>query len=198
MPRKKIKGFSQPMTSMDYFFSDITEQRSPVKAAHRRVTMETALRQNNSTTLILVKSGTGTIYVNSDEYELRRGVLMAISDYQAYKFKPQPGQTLEYVECQFDYMTYLFFMANPYFHFTSPGLGPCAVYAVLEGENLETAKRLSDYLVISHSKGKHGERETLQIMELFGLLIKYSDAEGSYPVPLPDKYDSDDSGAPLE
>ena len=139
MPRKKNRGFTQPMTSMDYFFDDGKEQSSPIKAVPRSATMETALRQNDSTTLIFVKSGRGSISVNADEYELFRGVLMAISDYQTYKIKPLPGETLEYVECQFDYMLYLFFMANPYFHFTSPGLGPCAVYAVVKGRRLETA-----------------------------------------------------------
>ena len=183
MPRKKNRGFTQPMTSMDYFFDDGKEQSSPIKAVPRSATMETALRQNDSTTLIFVKSGRGSISVNADEYELFRGVLMAISDYQTYKIKPLPGETLEYVECQFDYMLYLFFMANPYFHFTLPGLGPCAVYAVVKGRRLETAERLTEYLVISHARGRRGEREVLQTMELFGFLIKYSESETYYPVP---------------
>ena len=74
-------------------------------------------------------------------------------------------------------------MANPYFNFSSPGLGPCPVYAVVDSKHIETVERLTDYLIISHSKGKHGEREVLQIMELFGFLIKCSDSENTYPLP---------------
>lgn len=183
MPRKKSRGFTQPMTSMEYFNVG-TEDSVPIKAISRRCTVKTALRQNELTTLIFIKNGSGSILVNAEEYELHRGVLMAISDYQSYKIKPTNGETLEYVECQLDYMLYLYFMANPYFKFTSPGLGPCAVYSVVEGENLKTAERLTDYLVTSRSKSNHGEREVLQIMELFGMLIKYSDAEEKYPIPV--------------
>lgn len=171
------------MTSMEYFNVG-REDSVPIKAVMRRCTVKTALRQNELTTMIFIKSGSGTITVNSDEYALRRGVLMAISDYQAYTIAPASGETLEYVECQLDYMLYLYFMANPYFKFTSPGLGPCAVYSVIEGENLRTAERLADYLVMGRQQGSRGEREILQIMELFGMLIKYSDAEEKYAIPV--------------
>lgn len=184
MPRKKNRGFTQPMTSMSYFFNDDSDQtEKPIKAVSRRTAANTSLRQNDNTTLLFIKQGHGTISVNAVDYDLRRGVLMAISDYQSYRIKPEPGETLEYVECQFDYLLYLFFMANPYFNFTSPGLGPCAVYAVIEEDHIETATRLTDYLILSHTKGRHGEREVLQIMELFGFLIKYSDSENTYPIP---------------
>lgn len=171
------------MTSMSYIFNDDSAQAKPIKAVPRQASATTSLRQNDSTTLIFVKSGRGTISVNAEDYELYRGVLMAIGDYQAYRIKPNPGETLEYVECQFDYLLYLFFMSNPYFQFTSPGLGPCAVYSVVDDDHTETVERLTNYLIISHDKGKHGESEVLQIMELFGFLIKYSDSENSYPVP---------------
>ena len=183
MPKKKNRGFTQPMTSMEYFNVG-REDSVPIKAVQRHCTVKTALRQNELTTMIFIKSGSGTITVNCDEYALRRGVLMAISDYQAYMIAPASGETLEYVECQLDYMLYLYFMANPYFKFTSPGLGPCAVYSVIEGENLRTAERLADYLVMGRQHGSRGEREILQIMELFGMLIKYSDEEEKYPVPV--------------
>lgn len=177
MARKKIEGFTQPMTSMDYFFSDNAESRTAIKAALRTATVETSLRQNDSTTLIFIKSGTGTITVNADEYELRRGTLMAISDYQTYKISPAPGEALEYVECQFEYMLFLYFMANPYFKFRSPGFGSHAVYALLDKTSTDTVERLMSYILISHAKGKYGEREILQTMEIFGFLIKYADTE---------------------
>lgn len=183
MTRKKSLGFTQPMTSMSYIFNDDSDRSRPIKAVPRQASANTSLRQNDSTTLIYVKSGHATICVNNEDYDLHRGVLMAIGDYQAYRIKPVQGETLEYVECQFDYLLYLFFMANPYFQFTSPGLGPCAVYSVVDDDHLETVDRLTSYLMISHEKGKHGEREVLQIMELFGFLIKYSDSENSYPIP---------------
>ena len=184
MARKKNRGFSQPMTSMSYIFNDDSDStEKPIKAILRHASANTSLRQNDSTTLIFVKSGHATISVNAENYDLHRGVLMAISDYQAYRIIPAPGGTLEYVECQFDYLLYLFFMANPYFNFSSPGLGPCPVYAVVDCNHIETVERLTDYLIISHSKGKHGEREVLQIMELFGFLIKCSDSENTYPLP---------------
>ena len=44
---------------------------------------------------------------------------------------------------------------------------PCAVYAVAKGRRLETAQRMTEYLVISHARGRRGEREVLQTMELF-------------------------------
>lgn len=177
MAKKKIEGFSQPMTSMEYFFSDIAEAREPIKAALRTATVDTSLRQNDSTTLIFIKSGTGTITVNADEYELYRGTLMAMSDYQAYKISPAPGEALEYVECQFDYILFLYFMANPYFKFRSPGFGAHAVYAVLDETSTNTVERLMDYILIGRAKGKYGEREILQTMEIFGFLIKFADTE---------------------
>lgn len=183
MARKKSTGFTQPMTSMSYIFNDNSDRPIPIKAVSRQTSSNTSLRQNDSTTLIYVKSGQGTIFVNNEDYDLRRGVLMAIGDYQAYRIKPVQGEPLEYVECQFDYLLYLFFMANPYFQFTSPGLGPCAVYSIVDDDRLETVDRLTNCLIISHEKGRHGEREVLQIMELFGFLIKYSDVENSYPIP---------------
>lgn len=165
------------MTSMEYFFSDTAEARDPIKAALRTATVDTSLRQNDSTTLIFIKSGVGKIIVNADEYELHRGILMAMSDYQAYRISPAIGAVLEYVECQFDYLLFLYFMANPYFKFRSPGFGSHAVYAVLDETSTNTVERLMEYILISRAKGKYGEREILQTMEIFGFLIKYANTE---------------------
>ena len=50
------------------------------------------------------------------------------------------------------------------------------------------------YILVSHSKGRHGDREILQIMEVFGFLINFSGVEAAIdrssapasPLPEPD------------
>lgn len=191
--KKKIEGFTQPMTSMDYFFSSEADSQPFIKAAPRTAAVETPIRHNESITLIYIKSGRGRISINAGVHELHRGVLMAISDYQPYKITPEGG-VLHYVECQFPYLLFLYFMANPYFRFRSPGFGAQPVYADLDEKNAETVERLMGYILVSHSKGRHGDREILQIMEVFGFLIKFSGVEAAIdrsgapasPLPEPD------------
>ncbi len=182
MTKEKKLGFSQPMTSMDYFFSDGISHRR-ILAALRNAKQKTPLRQNDTETLLFVKSGNGVLESGARSYSLCRGALLAISDYQSYRIKPDVGSVLVYAEVQFDYMMYLFFMANPYFNFTSPGLGPYPVYCITEGSAAETADFLTDSLIERCSRGILAEREVLQTMELFGILIEASDAEENYPNP---------------
>lgn len=179
---KKNAGFSQPMTSMDYFFYDNSPQRR-ILAALRSANKKTPLRQNKTETLLFVKSGNGILESCGRSYRLCRGALLAISDYQSYQLDPISGSVLVYAEIQFDYMMYLFFMANPYFRFTSPGLGPYPVYCVTEGAAVDTAEYLSDFLIARCQSGTLAERDVLQTMELFGILIETSEAEATYPNP---------------
>lgn len=169
--KKNSEGFAQPMTSMDYFFSDGIESRKII-AAERCAAAATQMRQNDAVTLIFIKSGVGTIEVNGDTLELKRGVLMALSDYHTYKLLPSTESVIHYVECQFDYMIFLYFVSSPYFKFRVPGFGARPVYAVTDEYGAETAERLCDHLISSLSRSKKAEREILQVMELFGMTIK--------------------------
>lgn len=182
--RRKNNGFSQPMISFEYFFDN--EQVLKIRTVQRRASAPTSLRHNECITLLFIKQGYGEIAVNTHRLPVERGTLMALSDYQHYQIFPAGHTSMDYVECQFEYLLYLFFMSSPYCQFSVPGFGSIPVVASVSGELLSTTERLMDLLVKSHQRERSGQREVLQVMELMGVLIKASNAEEDYPNPPPE------------
>ena len=182
--RRKNNGFSQPMISFEYFFDD--DRALKIRTVQRRTSSPTNLRHNEGITLLFVRQGRGEIAVNTHRLPVERGTLMALSDYQHYQLIPARHSSIEYVECQFEYLLYLFFMSSPYCQFSVPGFGSIPVVATVSGELLATTERLMELLVKSHQRERSGQREVLQVMELMGVLIKASNAEIESPNPPPE------------
>ncbi len=182
--RRKNNGFSQPMISFEYFFTDTSALQ--IRTVLRTAARTTNLRHCDGLALIFVRRGRGELIVNTRRFPIERGSLFMLSDYQFYQLSPARRSELEYVECQFSYRLYLFFVSSPYFRFTVPGFGPDPVIAKLEGKYLETAERLMNLQLKSQERERSGQREVLQVMELMGILVRSSRAESVYPNPPPE------------
>lgn len=178
---EKRFGFSQPMTSLDYYSEN--HMSLPIQSALKNISKKTALKKNNSLTILYVTEGSGIIAINSKKYALMPGVMIMLADYMAFMIVPDLHSKLEYFECMFNYMVFLFFMSSPYINFCIPGMGSEPVYALI-GENYsKTCERLVHDLIKSHKKGGRFERDVLQLMQLVGILTIASGAEKLYPSP---------------
>lgn len=182
--KKNVKksGFSQPMTSLDYYSEKYMAR--PIRSAIRSISKKTALIKNDSLTLLYVTGGSGIVVINNRKHKLLPGVMIILTDYMAFTIIPDPKTKLEYFECRFDYMLFLFFMSSPYIDFSVPGMGSEPVYALIDNNYSETCEILIYDLLESHKKGGRFERDVLQLMQLMGILIRVSEAEKKYPSPL--------------
>jgi hypothetical protein len=177
----KKTGFSQPMTSLDYYSENY--MTTPIRSAIKSISKKTALRKNDSLTILYVTGGSGTAVINNKKHKLLPGVMIMLADYMAFMIIPDSETKLEYFECMFDYMLYLFFMSSSYIDFSVPGMGSEPVYALIGDSYSETCERIVYALLESHKKGGRFERDVLQLMQLMGILIRASEAEKLYPSP---------------
>lgn len=178
---EKKFGFSQPMTSLDYYSENYMSLL--IQSALKNISKKTALKKNDSLTILYVTEGSGVIAINGKKHALMPGVMIMLADYMAFMIIPDPNAKLEYFECMFDYMVFLFFMSSPYINFHVPGMGSEPVYAIIGDNYSETCDRLVHDLIKSHKKGGRFERDVLQLMQLMGILTRASEAEKLYPSP---------------
>ena len=136
------------------------------------ITAETPVLWEKDNYFLLVRSGCGRIYVNQIEWNIRRGSLLCLGPFHAYRIEPDPGETLDILEAHINNGAYLYVLACPSIKIHKmliPNL-PATVQLSLEDTQIAEATLL-DYLRVSSPDCMNHKLCFLYIMELFGLLL---------------------------
>ena len=122
------------------------------------------LKSYEGVTIILVKSGRGTIVVNDEKIELNEGTCIVLHFFCFFKLIPDPQEYLEILECYAPTANYHFAMMIPGSTIRSFETSSGYVECILRGKNYERAlARLNDMY-----QCKNLELQNIYFYELLG------------------------------
>lgn len=154
----------------DYFSNNVLPQ--DIHARTRHIKAPISYINNQEQTFLLVRSGTGTIYVNGMGYKLKPNTLIYLSPFHRYRLLPSSQEELTIAEARINSSTYVYMIANPYLkyeHMVVPSQPPIAS---LEGLSAQIANDSMDALL---SETENHSKDSIHfcfcyIMDFFGLI----------------------------
>lgn len=191
---KKYNILNPPLFASGHYYSKNFFQ-FPITAVNQTISHTTALKNNNGITLLYFRDGQGKIIVNSKSYPIQNGTLICLGSYHYYQLKPS-SLTIELIQCQLSYDTFLYMAANPYYRFSTITLNTCPLTALLENDELKRVEILLEEIIEitnknlerqkistqkdveqirtneNHISHKIGRTEFLLCMKLIGILHK--------------------------
>lgn len=172
MAAKNETGQETPVSfgPTDYFIKSILPLT--VKGARKVVTKATPRIQNENELVLLVRSGTGRMIINNEDFELKRGVFMCLGPFHNYALKPDPGSSLELLEGATSCSAYMYILSCPYLkvkEMTVPA--PPAVTLLTEEETVDAEQTLQLLCGSTDSDYFCDKLKFLYMMKLIGILI---------------------------
>ena len=147
----------------------------PVSALLREQDAPTYLRKNPGILLLYFLSDHGKIIINSQSYPIRSGMLMCLGSYHYSQLVPEPGSPFRFYCCSFDYATFLYMAANPYYEFRKLTMAADPLTAVFSGRLKIHIEQLLERITALSARHKQrgGRGEFLLCMQLIGYLQKH-------------------------
>ena len=173
--KKNNTNTNAPLFPGSNYYSK-TQFAFPIKAVRMNIMATTALRHNDGITLLYFKSGTGTLIVNTKEYEIEKGFLVCLGAYHYFQISPSQ-KNIEVMQCRLSYDTFLYMAGNPYYHFYELTVNDDPLASRLTGKDLIRTEELLDQLVEVTNKNSQSfnQQSFLLCMRLMGILQKTHD-----------------------
>lgn len=132
-----------------------------------QINEQTAYRSNHDICIIYIKSGLGTILINSIEYPVDAGRYYFLHFFMFYKIIPKEDSHIELIEIMVSSVTYHFILALPGADFKKLETTSTVSTEFLTGEKKEKAEEL----IMDMIKCKFPEINCITLYELFGILF---------------------------
>jgi len=146
-----------------------------VKGRTYVVNAETPVDCGHDSFFLLVTSGTGTMYVNNIHFSLKRGMLICLGPFHAYRIVPQKGTVLHLMEAHINNGAYMYILSCPYLPIKTLIVPEEAAMVSLSETETCMAEAIIQKLVLLHSADYFAEKlGFLYVMQLYGLLISNS------------------------
>lgn len=163
----------------------------PVSAVKLEQAVPTYLRKNPGIVLLYFVTDSGKIAINSRIYPVKSGMLMCLGAYHYFQLLPEEGKPMQLYQCRFDYDTFLYMAANPYYEFRYLTMAVEPLTSLFHGAvKTHIEELLASFTALSaRHKQRGGRMEFLLCMQLVGYLQHYH--TDSFWVP---KKTKDDAG----
>lgn len=170
----KKRKYSSPYLARDYFSKDILP--TTAYAGRKVIRQNIPYRQHDEIEFVLVRSGEGTVTVNSKSYPISRGSLLCFNPNHFHKLELTKGAKLEISECHLNSGVYFYLSASPYYHSSSTELPAPPLLAQLDETRTIQVTKLIDELTVSCEKTPIHENQNafFLLMKLFGILETYA------------------------
>lgn len=156
----------------DYFTKNVLPE--DIRTHLHRFKAPTPYANNREQVFMLVRSGTGTLVVNGEEYRLCPDTLINLGPFHRYRFLPDKGKTLEIVDTRMASGTYVYMIANPYLKMDQFYVTSEPPVAKLSGALADIARDSMDGL-LKEMQNQGTDRNSISfcyIMDLFGILTE--------------------------
>lgn len=169
---ENLAGDYSPFGVHDYFIKNVLP--NTITAQTRRISSPTPITQNNDQLVVLVRSGSGTITVNSIRYKIKKDTIISLGTFHRYSFAPDPGTVMEVAEGRMNAGTYVYVLACPYLKVNKMDVASEPGIAHLTGRLASMTERTMDDF-LRESAGQARDRDKLcycYMMELLGAMIE--------------------------
>jgi hypothetical protein len=164
-------GYS-PFGVDDYFVKNVLP--ASIYAQERRITTPTPSLHNRDELLILVRSGSGAITVNSIRYPVKKNTIISLGPFHRYSLTPNQDQELVIAEGRMNAGTYVYILACPYYKVKNLSVPSEPAVAHLTGRLAEMACRTMDAFLCESIENREDRNKICYcyMMELFGAMTE--------------------------
>ncbi len=164
-------GYS-PFGVDDYFVKNVLP--TSIYAQERRITTPTPSIHNRDELLILVRSGSGVITVNSIRYPVKKNTIISLGPFHRYSLTPNPDQELVVAEGRMNAGTYVYILACPYYKVKNMSVPSEPAVAHLTGRMADMAGRTMDAFLRESIENRSDRNKICYcyMMELFGAMTE--------------------------
>lgn len=170
--KKGVQSGYSPFGVDDYFVKNVLP--NSIYAQERHITIPTPSVHNRDELMILVRSGRGSVIINSVKYPVRKNTILNLGPFHRYSYVPDPEQELIIAEGRMNAGTYVYILACPYFKVKNMSVPSEPGVAQLTGKLAEMAGRTMDDF-LKESAENQSDRLKLcycYMMELFGAMVE--------------------------
>lgn len=168
MDSDMLKGLELGYSSYRYFPSELHPTIS--KVGRKQFTHPTCYEHHDELEYILVRAGTGQLFVNHRIFQLEPGAAGMFMSFDFHRFEPTVGETLDVDYLRISSGTFLYMMACPYSVLPDLDISNYMfTFHRLVGEDLTSIGRLFDELrKLMASSGGENKKAIYFLMELVG------------------------------
>ena len=143
-----------------------------VTGAVKTISKDTPRIQNEDGMMLLIHSGTGTIFVNHEKYKLRRGSIFCMGPFHNYSISPDPGSAIEYSEAHINSGAYMYLLSCPYLKVSRMLVpSPPAVACLSEKDMVQAELTMTGIRENADNSYYKNKLDYLYMMELYGILM---------------------------
>lgn len=143
-----------------------------VTGAVKTISKDTPRIQNEDGMIMLIHSGTGTIFVNHEKHRLRRGSILCMGPFHNYSISPDTGATIEYSEAHINSGAYMYLLSCPYLKVSRMLVpSPPAVARLSEKDMARAERTMTGIRENADNSYYKNKLDYLYMLELYGILM---------------------------